>query len=228
MTTVDVGDAFELVFTTVPGATVAVSWYDPDDQPVVELEPTDENPVGSGRFPYTFQTDRPGTWTARVTVTGLTNAVEEHYVYARPIPSIKPLAVLGHVVEQFGTMTAAQEGLTNALLRAASAMVRARYPVLDTMLADGRLNPDLVALAVTNMVLRVLRNPAGLRAESIGPFSRAYDTTYAAGLLVFSKDEAALLTPIKTADTAITPIGTATLRAGLAPYPYGVRRGWGW
>ncbi len=217
MTTVDVGDAFELTFTTTPTATVRNSWYDPDDQPVYELQPIVEDPIGSGRFPQTFQTDRAGVWTVRVVVSGAAVAVEEHYVFARPVPAEKPLAVLGHVVEQFGPLTAAQEGLTNALLRAASKIVRARMPALETMLADGRLDPDLVALAVTNMVLRVLRNPGGLRAETVGPFSRTYDTTHAAGLLVLTKDETPLLVPTVTEATAVSPIGTARLVAGLAP-----------
>ncbi len=231
MTTVDVGDAFELTFTTVPGATVAVSWYDPSNNPVFELEPVDEDPVGSGRFPHTFQATSPDTWTARVTVTGAATAVEEHYVYARPVPAVKPLAVLGHVAEQFGTLTPAQEGLTNALLRAASKMIRARYPAIDTMVDDGRLDRDLVALAVTNMVLRVLRNPGGLRSETIGPFSRTYDTTYAAGLLVLTKDEAALLLPTATVATAVSPIGVATVRPGMAPSRcrvIGGFGGWSW
>jgi hypothetical protein len=58
------------------------------------------------------------------------------------------------------------------------------------------VSADLVALAVTNMVLRVMRNPGGLRAETVGPFSRTYDTTYAAGLLVITGDDEALLNPV--------------------------------
>lgn len=226
MTTVDVGDAFEIVFTTATGATVRRSWYDPDGQPVVELEPVAEYPPGSGKYPYVFQATAPGVWTARVTVTGTATGVEEHHVYARAVPEVKPLAVVGHVVEQFGALTPAQETLTKSLLRAASAMIRGRFPAVDTLIAAGRLNPDLVALAVTNMVLRVLRNPAGLRSETIGPFSRSYDTKYAAGLLVLGEDELPLLTPTAVVTSLASPVGTIMLRPGMAPPPYGVRRGW--
>ncbi len=217
MTTVDVGDAFELVFTTEPGATVRNSWYDPADQPVYEMQTIPEDPTGSGRYPNLYQATASGLWTVRVMVTGAATAVEEHYVFARPVPAAKPLAVIGHVTEQYGALTSAQEGLVNALLRAASKMIRARIPALDAMLADGRLDADLVALAVTNMVLRVLRNPGGLRAETVGPFSRTYDTTYAAGLLVLTPNETAILTPTVTEATAVNPIGTARIVAGLAP-----------
>jgi hypothetical protein len=227
VTTVDVGDAFEIVFTTTTGATVLRSWYDPDDVPVVELEPIVEDPPGSGRFPYTFQATAPGVWTARVTVSGAATGVEEHHVYARAVPQVKPLAVIGHVVDQYGALTAAQESLVRSLLRAASAMIRARIPSVDTMIADGRLDPDLVALAATNMILRILRNPGGLRSKTVGPFSYTYDTRYAAGQLVFGIDDLALLTPV-VVDPALAPfpVGTAWLRPGLAPLPYGIDRGW--
>ncbi len=227
MTTVDVGDAFELIFTTTPGATVLRSWYDPDDTPIVELDPVAENPPGSGRYPYTFQTTSPGMWTVRVTVSGTATAVEEHNVFARAIPAEKPLAATGHVAEQYGPLAGDQEALVKSLLRAASAMIRARIPAVDTMIADGRLNPELVALAATHMVLRVLRNPSGLRSEAIGPFSRAYDTKYAAGQLVLGEEELGLLTPV-IVDPLLAPfpVGTAWLRPGLAPPPYGVTRGW--
>ncbi len=217
MTTVDVGDAFELVFTTTPGATVRRSWYDPDLNPVYELEPIEENPDNSGRFPATFQADRNGYWKVLVTVSGTAVAVQEHWIYARPVPAVRPLAVLGHVAEQFGAMTPAQEGLTNTLLRAASALVRSTYPTVDAQIASGQLDPEVVALGVTNMVLRVLRNPKGLRAETIGPFSFTYDTSQAAGELVISPNEAAVFTPVTAAAAAASAIGTVRIGAGMAP-----------
>ncbi len=218
MTAVDVGDAFELVFTTTPGATVERSWYNPSDVPVFELEEVEENPAMSGRLPPTFQATSAGLWKALVTVSGAATAVEEHYVFARPIPSVKPLAVLGHVAEQFGTLTAAQEGLTKALLRAASALVRSQFPDVDQQIADGLLDAEVVALAVTNMVLRVLRNPSGLRSQTIGPFSFTYDTTLAAGALVIGPSEAGMLTPpAVAAASAAYAIGTARITAGMAP-----------
>jgi hypothetical protein len=227
VTTVDVGDAFEIVFTTTPGATVLRSWYDPNNDPVIELDPVAEDPPGSGQYPYTFRATAPGMWTARVTVSGTTTAVEEHYVYARAVPAQKPLAATGHVAEQFGALTSDQEVLVKSLIRAASAMIRARLPLVDAMIADGRLNPDLVALAITNMILRVLRNPSGLRSEAVGPFSRAYDTKYAAGQLVLGEEELGLLTPV-VVDPSLAPfpVGTAWVRPGMAPLPYGIDRGW--
>lgn len=228
MTAVDVGDAFELVFTTTPGATVERSWYDPSDVAVFEDDPVDEHPDGSGRYPSTFQATVSGLWTARVHVTGTATAFEEHHVYARQVPAVKPLAVLGHVAEQFGTLTPAQEGLTKALLRAASALVRSQFPDVDEQIASGLLDPDVVALAVTNMVLRVLRNPSGLRSQTIGPFSYTYDTTLAAGALVIGPAEVGMLTPVTVAAaSAAFAIGTARITPGMAPSKRR-RRGCGW
>lgn len=228
MSTIDVGDAFELTFTTVTGADVDVTWLDPDLAEVLYEQSVAENPTGSGKFPYTFLPTRSGTWTAVFRASGMATAEERYYVRVRSNTGPLPLATVGDVAEQFGAMTTAQEGLASGLLRAASAMIRARYPSVDAWIADGRINGDLVALAATNMVLRVLRNQGGLRSETIGPFSRTYDTTYAAGLLVLGKDEQSLLIPPVSTNVG-APIGTARLRAGLAPRPYrGGWGGWGW
>jgi hypothetical protein len=214
-----------LVYTTATGAAVRRSWYDPDDQPVVELELVAESPSGSGKYPYVLQATSPGVWTARVTVSGAATAVEEYFVYARAVPAEKPLAVTGHVVEQYGPLTPAQEGLTGSLLRAASKLVRSRFPRIDAQIAAGLLDPEVAALAVTNMVLRVLRNPGGLRAETIGPFSRSYDTGDAAGLLTISKHEQAMFVPTRSGAGAYA-VGSIMMRPGLAPPPTGLCRGW--
>lgn len=224
MSSIDVGDAIELTFTTASGATVEVTWLDPDEASVFEDQPVAEAPPGSGKFPFTFLPTRAGTWTALFTASGAATAVERHYIRASPITGPPPLAVVGDVTNQFGTLTPAQEGLTNALLRAASKLVRSRFTQIDANLAAGLLDPDVVALAVTNMVLRVLRNPGGLRSETIGPFSRSYDTGDAAGLLAITDQERSMLTPVRPG--AAVAVGSIMMRPGLAPPPIGLRRGW--
>lgn len=226
---VDVGDAVELTFATTTGATVLVSWFDPDGNAVVDQDAVTEDPAGSGSYPYTFLPTAAGVWTAQFTASGTATAVERYYVRATALTGPPPLAAVGDVVGQFGSLTPAQEGLTAWLLRAASKMVRARFPNIDAQLTAGLLDRDVVALAVTNMVLRVLRNPGGLRSETVGPFSRSWDTRVAAGLLVLTDDEAAMFTPVITLPATVNPVGTIYLRPGLAPYPKGLNRsGWGW
>lgn len=226
---VDVGDALELTFNTMPGATVTVSWLNPDQVAVIDTVPVTETPADSGQFPYTFLASSPSVWTAEFRAAGTTSAVERYYVRATAVAGPPPFAAVGDVAAQYGSMTTAEESLAGWLLRAASNMVRARQPSIDQQIAAGRVSQDLVALAVTNMVLRVMRNPSGLRSETVGPFSRAYDTSVAAGLLVFTDDEAQLISPAG-AELARPAIGQMTPRAALAIAPINRRGGWpdGW
>lgn len=225
-TVIDVGDAFELTFTTTAGADVVVTWIDPDGDTILEAQDVPE--TTSGSYPVTLTATEAGMWTAIFTASGTVTAVEPYYVRARVVTGLPPLAAVGDVSAQFGTLTAAQEGITAFLLRAASSMIRHAYPYVDAQLAAGRLDPDLVALAAANMVLRVLRNPNGLRGETVGPFSRTYDTTTAAGLLVISATEEGLLVPVVAASAAtLTGVGTIRTRPGLAP-PTHHRHGGRW
>lgn len=224
---VDVGDAIELTFNTVTGADVTATWLDPDLNAVVDAAAVAEVPSGSGKFPYTFLPTLPGVWTARYTASGAATQVESYYVRASAITGPPPLAAVGDVSAQYGALTPAQEGITSWLLRAASKMVRFRFPRTDEWLAAGRLDRDVVALVVANMVLRVLRNPGGLRAETVGPFSRTYDTGNAAGLLTITEEELGLLVPAVVGTSAYA-IGTIRLKPGLAPPPRGWHRDWRW
>lgn len=226
MTAVDVGDAFELTFATAPGATVTASWYDADLAPVFEDQAVTEVPDGSGLFPRVFVGTGPGFWRVLFTASGAATTQDEQWVRVRAVGGQPPLAVLGDVSALFGGMTAAQEGLTKYLLRAASALVRSRFPTVDAQVSSGVLNPDVVALAVTNMILRVLNNPNGLRAQTIGPFSYTYDTSVAAGLLVLGGDEEVVFTPVSTTATAAGAFGTVRIQAGMAPSARRRRRGW--
>lgn len=234
---VDVGDALELTFTTVPGATVTLDWLDPPQVPQISGQVVAENPAASGKFPVTLVADStPGLWTARFTASGTTSAVEKYYVRALSLAGLPPLAAVGDVADQFGTLTVAQEGLTKYLLRAASALLRQRARSagldIDGDVAAGRLDPDLAALTVSQMVLRVLRNPNGLRAETTGPFSRTYDTTAAAGMLVVTDYDLQAITTAEQVPDGLGALGIGTIRVtpGLAPTPWyrrhGGRHGW--
>lgn len=218
---IDVGEAFELTFNAAPGSEVTATLLDPDQVALIDAELVPETPIGSGKFPRTFVPEtKSGMWTVLFQGPG---QPEKYFVRARPLTGLPPLAAVGDVAEQFGTMTAAQEGLAGHLVRAASALLRQRAKQagldVDADVADGRLDAEVAALTVANMVLRVMRNPNGLRAESTGPFSRTYDTSAAAGLLVVTEYD---LGPIVTAPVmpdgfAGLGIGTIRVVPGLAP-----------
>lgn len=214
----DVGDAFEATFHTTAGATVTVSWFSPAGATVLDAVSVAESTVTPGDFPFTFTLTEAGVWEARWTASGTVTAVERFYVRARAVSGLPPLATVGEVAELYGTMTEAQEQLTAALLRRASEMIRGRRDIADRI-AAGTLQPDDLAMTAINMVLRVLRNPNGLRAETTGPFSRTYDTSVAAGLLVLADyDLEALEAPERLPDgLAGLGVGTIRVQPGLAP-----------
>ncbi len=222
MTTVaDVGDAIELIFITVPGATVHLTWLSPEQVPILDGVPVAENPANSGNFPWTFTLTSAGMWTAQFTASGTTTVVERYYVRATALSGPPPFAAVGDVRAQLGDMTSAQESLAAWLIRAASTMLRSNLPQIDSQIAAGLVSPDMAALVVTNMVLRVMRNPNGLRAETTGPFSRTYDTTVAAGLLVLTDYDLSMVTPAEPTPDGLASLGIGTIRVtpGLAPTP---------
>jgi hypothetical protein len=230
---VDTGEAIELTFITVPGATVVVNWLDPYLTPVLDSVAVTESPPASGKFPKTFIPTSPNMWTAQFIASGTTSAIEEYHVRARALLGPLPFAAVGDVAAQFGSMTPAQAGLTAHLTRAGSTLLRLRARQagldMDADLASGRLTHEAAALAVVNMVLRVLRNPNGLRAETVGPFSRTFDTTAAAGLLVVTDTDLSIVTPPPVVPEGVAGLGVGTIRVvpGMAPpvgWPF--RGGW--
>lgn len=221
----DVGDAFELTFNSAPGADVTVSWLF-GETPVYEDEEVAESPAASGKFPHTFLVDEAGMWKAIFRSEGTATNVEQYVVRARTVTGPLPLAAIGDVTDQYGTLTVAQEGLVGSLLRTASSLVRSRFPLLIDQMTAGRVDAEVVALGVTNMILRVLRNPRGLRSETTGPFTRTYDTGQAAGLLTITGQEAGMFVPVVI--PSVMGIGTIRLGAGLAPPVRGCDPGERW
>lgn len=213
---VDVGEALELTFSGAPGTEVTVTWLDPNQATVIDAEVVPEVPANSGLHPKLLVPTAPGMWAAVFLGAG---QPETYYVRARLLLGPAPLAAIGDVAVPFGAMTPAEEGLAGHLLRAASALLRQRVPSIDVDMAAGRVDPEVAALTVAQMVLRVMRNPQGLRAETTGPFSRTYDTTAAAGLLVVTNDDLAAVTAAEVLPAGPAGVGVGTIRVqpGMAP-----------
>ena len=228
---VDLGEAFELTFSGEPGQVVTTSFLDPYQGVVIDGEVVPESGTTPGDYPYVYTpSGAAGMWTVVFTAPG---QPETYYVRARALLGPLPLAAVGDVAAQFGTLTAAQEGLTGHLVRAGSELLRLRARQagmdVDADVAAGRISAEVAALTVANMVLRVLRNPNGLRAETVGPFSRTFDTTAAAGLLVVTDYDLAAVTAAPVVPDGIAGLGIGTIRVvpGLAPPVCRARRGWG-
>ena len=126
------------------------------------------------------------------------------------------LASIGDLEARWRPLTTAEDLIAPAWLDTASAIVRQRTNV-DALLADTdftTLYPDYenaVIGIVAAMVLRVLRNPDGLRSYSIDDFAATRDTAVSTGLLYLSEDEASILQDPRS------PTGAFTIRAAAVP-----------
>lgn len=85
-----------------------------------------------------------------------------------------------------------------ALLGMASRLVRHAYPDIDARIADGSIDSDLVADVATQMIVRVLANPEGLKSVTVDDIRAERDTSVWSGHLVITDAELALLAPVAT------------------------------
>lgn len=104
------------------------------------------------------------------------------------------------------------------LLGVASAKIRKAFPDIDARIGRGELDALLAQDVAVGMVLRVLRNPGGVRQETIGPSSISYDPAQASGQLALTPGDLDQLAPSLTG----IGIGTARLGAGLGSGPDGI------
>jgi hypothetical protein len=125
------------------------------------------------------------------------------------------LATQDDVEAFWRTLTDDETGQVDGLLRLASAIVRSRVPGIDNRLAGCTVDRQLVADVVASMVVRAMRNPTGIKQETIGPVSYAIDARVAAGYLFLDDSEAALLAPAIPPGT-VAGIGTMRLGAPLS------------
>jgi hypothetical protein len=126
-------------------------------------------------------------------------------------------------------LTAAETARAASDVLVASALIRSRLPLIDQWIADGQLDPILARQVVVDMVVRVLRNPKGMKQvqQTAGPYSTSgtWDPDQVGGRVYVTADDLALLEPAET-PTPAPPAGTILARPGLAPPPYGLRRPW--
>lgn len=106
------------------------------------------------------------------------------------------------------TLTPAQEASADVLLEEGSALLRAQVPGLDAGLAavPPTVEAVLVRKVLTDAVLRVLRNPAGVVTQVVGPESATFSGQAARAELAFLPAELAMVTP---ADDSVSVAGYA-------------------
>lgn len=97
------------------------------------------------------------------------------------------------------SLTATERTQVGAWIEDLSALVLARVPDLDERISPGEISAAVVKSVFCNAIIRVLRNPEGLRqhTESIDDYSvtKTIDSSGSAGLLFLTDDEWALILP---------------------------------
>lgn len=142
-------------------------------------------------------------------------------------PSANPVALVD-VQDRWGDLTEAEQNKVYAWLDDAWALVLVHVPSVPQRLADGTLSRQVVVLVITQAVMRVLKNPMGVRQRSISiddySESETRDNSVSSGNLYLTPEEIALLRP-----AGARKHGSSTQLVRTPPYggredPY--YRGW--
>lgn len=133
---------------------------------------------------------------------------------AEPLATISDLEVLA------GDLSDDQLPPAASYLRMASNLLRSKVANLDTRIASGDLDPEMVADVVCAMVNRVLSNPQGVVQETVGSMSVTYAQGTPVGQLAVTADELGQLLPTPTK----RPPGSIRLVAPRHEHRHGQRR----
>lgn len=86
-----------------------------------------------------------------------------------------------------------QAGLVEGLIDEAEHRLARAAGDLAARITAGKCTADDVRYAARDMVVRVLRNPTGLRSQTVGPFSQTFDSGMASARMQVTKEERVLL-----------------------------------
>lgn len=196
MAETNVGDAVGLRFEAIAGISVTAEIIEPTGQTGAAVAvPAD--PAEPDEYPFVFVPDRTGIWRVRFRASGQTVATETYTVTVTDTATgPAPFATAATIATVWRDLSNEEQARADALCRYASSIIRLKVPGIDARLDTGTLSGDVVAFVCTAMVLRVMRNPSGVAAETVGPWSVTYGSsgTQATGALFISEDELALLT----------------------------------
>lgn len=103
--------------------------------------------------------------------------------------------VVADLEARFRPLTAEEQPVAQALLDDAWAILLVNKPNLEAQIAAGDIAPEIVTFVVSAMVLRVLRNPDGVRQWTVDDAMFTRDNTVSTGGLYASADELGLLVP---------------------------------
>lgn len=130
-------------------------------------------------------------------------------------------ATVDYVAAKWRTLTTAEQAKCQVLIDEGEALLALALPGLAADVAAGAVDVVIVRKVVSDAVIRVLRNPAGVIQQTVGPESVSWARADASGTVEFTDDELALLVPAEEDDTICADgqvIGAATLGRPSRPH----------
>lgn len=226
MASTNVGDAVSLVFEAVAGISVTAEIIEPDGT-LGTAVPVTADTTKPDTYPFTFVPDRTGIWRVRFRGSGAAVATETYTVTVTDTASgPAPFATAATIEAVWRDLSPVEATRADTLARFASDIIRQAAPGIDDRIATGRLSGDIAAFVCAQMVLRVMRNPSGVAAETVGPWSVTYGSTgtQATGALYLAEEELSLLsgTPAGTRRGTARAVHSNNLFWPARPY----RRAW--
>ena len=97
------------------------------------------------------------------------------------------------VAEYDGTIADDQIDYIDRKLTSAELVVRSVAGSIESRIGSGQTSFEAVKLVLCNMVIRLLRNPEGVRTQTVGPFSVSLDQSSSSAQLVITKEDRQLL-----------------------------------
>ena len=97
------------------------------------------------------------------------------------------------VAEYDGTIADDQIEYVERKLTSAELVVRSVAGDIGARIGSGQTTFDAVKLVLCNMVIRLLRNPEGVRTQTVGPFSVSVDPSVSSSQLLITREDRQLL-----------------------------------
>jgi len=104
-----------------------------------------------------------------------------------------PFATYADIENAWRALTSDEQTVATSSLAFASAIIRNDIRTVDSRIAAGKLDVDLVKHIAVAMVLRKMRNPDGLRTEQLEDYAYTRDSALSDGSIYLSADERRML-----------------------------------
>ncbi|HEY5201196.1 MAG TPA: hypothetical protein VIJ31_09825, partial [Acidothermaceae bacterium] len=134
--------------------------------------------------------------------------------------ALTPFADADDVAARWRPLSAAEQTVAGILASDASALIRARFPGIDSQVLGGALDPGILTMVVAGMVRRAMTAPStGVtsQSETAGPFSHSQTFANPLGNVFLTAADLTLIIGYQPAGQTNT-YGNTTTRCGYGPW----------